>query len=60
MSETAMDKLSIDASAYEMPENEKLERIVKALAAVDDDTGVEAAGYGVYKVSNSSSYAILF
>ena len=60
MSEAVMDKLSVDVSAYEMPETEKLDRMVKALAAEDEDTGIEAAGYGVYSVSNTNSYGIMF
>lgn len=56
----AVDKLSLDISAYEMPETQKLDRLVKALAAEDADTGVEAVGYGVYAVSSGGSYGIMF
>ena len=60
MSDIVIDKLSVDVSVYEMPETEKLDRIVKALAAEDADTGVEPAGYGVYAVSSGGSYGIMF
>lgn len=59
----AVSKLSLDMSAYEMPETaetQKVDRLVKALAAEDEDTGVEAVGYGVYAVSSGSSYGIMF
>lgn len=56
----AVNKLSLDVSAYEMPETQKLDRLVKALVAEDADTGVEAVGYGVYAVSSGGSYGIMF
>lgn len=57
----AVNKLSLDVSAYEMPETEKLDRLVKALIAEDADTGIEAVGYGVYAVSGpGTSYGIMF
>ena len=60
MSVVVINKLSVDVSAYEMPETEKLDRLVKALVAEDADTGIEAAGYGVYAVSSGGSYGIMF
>lgn len=60
MKDVVADKLSVEVSAYDMPETEKVDRLVKALAAEDEDTGTEAAGYGVYTVSSSSSYGIMF
>lgn len=60
MSDVVVGKLSVGVSAYEMPETEKFDRLIKALVAEDDDTGVEATGYGVYAVSNSGSYGIMF
>ena len=54
-----VNKLSIDVSEYDMPETEKIDTLVMALAAEDEDTGKEAASYGVYAVS-SSKYSIMF
>lgn len=60
MSDVVVSKLSLEVSAYEMPETEKVDRLVKALVAEDADTGMEATGYGVYAVSSSGSYGIMF
>lgn len=60
MDDAIVCKLSLDVSAYEMPETEKVDRLVKALLAEDADTGMEATGYGVYAVSSGSSYGIMF
>lgn len=58
--DATVSKLNIDVSAYEMPQEDKLDKMVMALAAEDADTGVEAAGYGVYAVSSGGSYGIMF
>lgn len=61
MNSSAVEKMGIDVSAYEMPENEKVDRLVRALVAEDADTGKSAAsGYGVYGVNGSGSYGIMF
>lgn len=54
-----VSKLSVDVSAYDMPESERVDRLVMALAAEDEDTGKETTSYGVYSVS-SSKYGIMF
>ena len=61
MSDIAIKKLSIDVSAYEMPETEKADKLIKAMVIEDEDTGMkEASSYGVYTVSGSGSYGIMF
>lgn len=60
MSEKVINKLGVDISAYEMPETEKIDKLVKALLDEDADTGVAATGYGVYAVSSGGSYGIMF
>ena len=59
MNDVNVSMLNVDVSAYDMPETEKIDRIVKALAAEDNDTGVEMSGYGVYGVSGSV-YGVMF
>lgn len=60
MSDVIINKLSVDVSAYEMPEEKKVDKLVKALSAEDLDTGVEMLSYGVYTVSSGGSYGIMF
>ena len=60
MSDVVVSKLSVEVSAYEMPETEKVDRLVKALVADDAGTGMVATGYGVYALSSSGSYGIMF
>lgn len=61
MNEVTVDALRVDVSAYDMPENGKIDKLVKALAVEDSDTGVEESGYGVYAVSSSGyHYGIMF
>lgn len=57
---TADGILAINPEEFEMPENDKLMKIAKALAVEDADTGMEVAGYGVYAVSSGGGYGIMF
>ena len=60
MSNVAASKMRVEVSAYEMLETKKVDWLVKVLVAEDADIGMEVAGYGVYAVSSSGSYGIMF